>query len=538
MANADGWIFWYNQRWYEYTGTTPEQMEGWGWQSVHDPEALPKVLDAGRLRSPTGEPFDMVFPLRGADGVFRPFLTRVMPVHDRDGKVVRWFGTNTDISEQRKTEEALRESEKRFRSAMDSMMEGCQIIGRNWRCVYVNDAAVRHIRMPKEEILGKRYTDMWPGIESTNAFAEFKRSMEDHQPRAMEDEFTFPDGTTGWFDLRVEPVPEGIFILSVDITERKRAEEALRQTEANFRNLFESMDEGCASCEMIYDAAGQPIDFKCLAVNPAFSRLTGLAVEQVVGRSIRAVMPDVESSWIEAAGRVVQTGKGERFSSPVAATGKHFEALAWSLAWRSGLHRFAVVFTDVTERKQAEEEIRQLNAELGAARPRAHRPARIRQQGTGSVCVLGVARLARAAARHRRLDPGIDRGLLRRDAKSSTQRPQYLDRVRSETQRMGRLIDDLLQLSRITRAEMHRDAVDLSRTAESIAARLREAHPQRRLEFVIRPGLTAFGDARLLEIAFTNLLENAVKFTGPRADARIEFETAECDGKAGVRGSR
>ena len=120
MANADGWIFWYNQRWYEYTGTTPEQMEGWGWQSVHDPEVLPNVLERWKTSIATGEPFDMVFPLRGADGVYRPFLTRVMPVRDRDGKVARWFGTNTDISEQRKTEQALRESEERLRLAQEA----------------------------------------------------------------------------------------------------------------------------------------------------------------------------------------------------------------------------------------------------------------------------------------------------------------------------------------------------------------------------------------------------------------------------------
>jgi len=89
----------------------------------------------------------------------------------------------------------------------------------------------------------------------------------------------------------------------------------------------------------------------------------------------------------------------------------------------------------------------------------------------------------------------------------------------------------LLQLSRITRAEMQRGGVDLSLAAESIAARLREIHPQRSLEFVIRPGLTASCDARLLEVALTNLLENAVKFTGPRAHACIEFETVTCDGK-------
>ena len=112
MANADGWIFWYNQRWYSYTGTTSEQMEGWGWQSVHDPDELPKVMERWKRSIASGEPFDMVFPLRGADGVFRPFLTRIMPLFDSQGVVVRWFGTNTDISAQKQGEQALLRSEK------------------------------------------------------------------------------------------------------------------------------------------------------------------------------------------------------------------------------------------------------------------------------------------------------------------------------------------------------------------------------------------------------------------------------------------
>lgn len=107
MANPDGYIFWYNQRWYEYTGTTPEQMEGWGWQSVHDPEMLPSVLERWKTSIATGERFDMEFPLMGADGKFRAFLTRSVPIKDSKGHVWRWFGTNTDVSEAREAEQQL-----------------------------------------------------------------------------------------------------------------------------------------------------------------------------------------------------------------------------------------------------------------------------------------------------------------------------------------------------------------------------------------------------------------------------------------------
>jgi signal transduction histidine kinase len=87
-------------------------MAGWGWQSVHTPETLEEVLSKWRASLATGKPFEMIFPLRGADGTFRQFLTLAMPVRDAEGNVVRWFGTNTDITEQRRSEEALRQTEK------------------------------------------------------------------------------------------------------------------------------------------------------------------------------------------------------------------------------------------------------------------------------------------------------------------------------------------------------------------------------------------------------------------------------------------
>ncbi len=108
MARADGWVFWFNERWSEYTGATLEQMEGWGWQSVVDPEERTEVLNHWREALQTGSPFDRVVSLRGADDMYRPFLTRIIPIRDATGRVLRWFGTNTDVSEQKNTENALR----------------------------------------------------------------------------------------------------------------------------------------------------------------------------------------------------------------------------------------------------------------------------------------------------------------------------------------------------------------------------------------------------------------------------------------------
>jgi len=113
MADGTGAVIWYNSRFYEYTGKTSGDITGWEWESVHDPRFLPEVLKRWRASILTGAKFEMVFPLKSASGEFRSFLTRVVPLHDGSGQVVRWFGTNTDISQQLAAEEALREADRR-----------------------------------------------------------------------------------------------------------------------------------------------------------------------------------------------------------------------------------------------------------------------------------------------------------------------------------------------------------------------------------------------------------------------------------------
>jgi len=120
MARADGFILWYNQRWYDYTGMTPEQMEGWGWQSVHDPAVLPTVLTTWRDAIALAQPFEMEFPLRGADGTFRNFLTRVQPMKDSEGRLVQWFGTTTDVDQLKRIEQSLRVTRARLESTLEA----------------------------------------------------------------------------------------------------------------------------------------------------------------------------------------------------------------------------------------------------------------------------------------------------------------------------------------------------------------------------------------------------------------------------------
>ena len=137
----------------------------------------------------------------------------------------------------------LAKSEERFRLTLDNMLEGCQLIGFDWRYIYLNDTADKHNRCKKEELLGNKYMDMWPGIEDTEVFRIIKHCMEERVPHHMENEFVFSDETIGWFDLSIQPTHEGILILSHDITERKRAEEALFRSEEKYRTIFENIQD-------------------------------------------------------------------------------------------------------------------------------------------------------------------------------------------------------------------------------------------------------------------------------------------------------
>jgi light-regulated signal transduction histidine kinase (bacteriophytochrome) len=182
---------------------------------------------------------------------------------------------------------------------------------------------------------------------------------------------------------------------------------------------------------------------------------------------------------------------------------------------------------NITERKAAEEKVRQLNIEL-EGRVRQRTAALETANRELEAFAHSVSHDLRAPLR------GIDgwsQALLEDySAVLDAQGHKFLDRVRSEAQRMGTLIDDLLHLSRVSRAQLIPSAVDLSALAQTIVHRLQEAHPDRSIEFIVAPQMTCTGDPRLLEIALTNLLENAVKFSGPSRLPRVEFGKSECDG--------
>ena len=165
---------------------------------------------------------------------------------------------------------SLLKSEEKYKSTLDHLMEGCQILGFNWRYLYINAAADKHNRCSGNDLIGNVYMDMWPGIEDTAVFRIIQMCMKDRTSHIMENEFVYPDGSHAWFSLSIQPVPEGVLIFSIDITERKKSEIALQESEAKYRLISENSDD------WIYWV--KP-DGKIHYVSPACERVTGYSPE-------------------------------------------------------------------------------------------------------------------------------------------------------------------------------------------------------------------------------------------------------------------
>lgn len=156
MVDANGWVYWYNKKWYDYTGTTPDQMQTSGWEPFHDSKELPKVLENWKRSLETEQPFEMIFPLKGADGIFRFFLTRMLPLRNPAGKIYQWFGSNTDITERIEAAEKLKESEQNLRNTItQAPVAMCILKGDDFVVDLANTLMIELWGKQPEKILGK-----------------------------------------------------------------------------------------------------------------------------------------------------------------------------------------------------------------------------------------------------------------------------------------------------------------------------------------------------------------------------------------------
>ncbi|MBL0182255.1 MAG: PAS domain S-box protein [Chitinophagaceae bacterium] len=226
-----------NPRWCQISGLTYEQAMGDGWFNAVHEEDKDRVRkgweEATKKRDISISEYRFVRP----NGSIAWVIGQAIPERDSEGRIVGYVGTTTDITERKKAEAEIAKSEKRFRNTMDKMLEGVQIYDYDWNCLYVNDAVTKQGPYSKEQIQALTLQENYPGIESTELFKIFEQCKADKLSRHIEYEFTFPSGSKSWFELSIQPNPEGLFILSVDISERKKAQEVMEETSEQLRQL-------------------------------------------------------------------------------------------------------------------------------------------------------------------------------------------------------------------------------------------------------------------------------------------------------------
>ncbi len=235
MAHRDGSIFWYNQRWFEYTGRTPEEMEGWGWQSVHHPDVLPKVLERWNSALSSGSPFEMEFLLLGADRSYRWFLTLVNPVRNESGEITRWFGTNTNIDEQKHAGEILKASEELARGVIESSPDGIEVLDLEGNSMPLNDKA-RALRRQLGTNPGLvTWNHLWRERDQANALDAFATAVSGSATQ-FSASIKQASGTAMLIDVSLAPLigsagnVDRVLCITRDVTLARKAEEELRQT--------------------------------------------------------------------------------------------------------------------------------------------------------------------------------------------------------------------------------------------------------------------------------------------------------------------
>jgi PAS domain S-box-containing protein len=239
IADLEGYIVWYNRRWLDYTGKTLEQMWGRKWAPVLDSHVQPSVLERWLESVATGHPLEMVIPIKGRDAVYRPFLTRVEALEDHAQRVVQWFGTNTDISELKRAEEALKESARTHRIVADNTYDFEFWRAPDGRYLYVSPSCERICgHKPADFMADPDLLERLVHREDRARFEEQTRAlMASHSCVEFEFRIVHQDGTVRWLAQVCQPVlgEQGEYLglrgSNREVTERKRAEQALRDAD-------------------------------------------------------------------------------------------------------------------------------------------------------------------------------------------------------------------------------------------------------------------------------------------------------------------
>jgi PAS domain S-box-containing protein len=464
------------------------------------------------------------------------------PIRDADGAVTGIFLDGFDVTARVRAEAQLREHETRLRAIYDGTYEYIGLLAPDGTLLEANRASLEFAGNTREEVVGRPFWET-PWFAFTPGAPE---TMHRAVARAAAGEFVryeallrSPTGQSRTFDISLHPIRDeaGAIIYIVpegrDITERERAERAGRESEERYRTLFNAIDEGFCIIEVIFDKDDAPIDYRFLETNATFERQTGLV--DTIGRLVRTLLPNHEQHWFDRYGRVALTGQPARFEEPAAALGRWYDVYATRVGGADS-RKIAVLFSDITARKEAEAERELLLVSERAAREAAEEAVQARdtflsiaahELRTPLTGLKGTAQLLQRRQARGQLDP--ERLLA------------GLGELNRAVDRLTALTDDLLDVARLRTGQMPLAPrpTDLVALAGEVLYRAHDrADDGHQLLLDAAPAFPSVPvDAARIDQVLTNLVDNAVKYSPNGGAIVVSLRAADAGIAISVRDS-
>jgi PAS domain S-box-containing protein len=504
MTRPDGSAEYCNQRWCDYTGMTCQQAQGDGWlQAIHPDDQHPTLLLWQRAVQ-TGRPYEAELRLRqGTTGDYRWFLVRAVPFTDAQGQIVKWFGTCTDIQEQKRTEQQLTTSEENLRVLAETLPQLVWTTGPDNRLDYCNQRYCEYTHATFEQLQGHGWRQFLHPEDDQGVMALRHQTLETGEP--FESECRLRNGQTGtyrWFLARGTPVRDERgqivkwFGTNTDIEEQKRIEEALRQSQERIRALIDSNIIGIASNEGEEEVVAE--------ANDAWLHMTGYTREDVRSRTLTRVKitpPEQAPLFERALQELAAHGQHTPFETEVVCKdGSRLPILAGGVTFQDHPRQIVAFVLDNSARKELE---RRKDAFIGMASHELRTP-------------LTALKLQTSL---------LQRQLAKQGIQASA---PALSRMEAQINSITRLVEELLDVSKIQagRLEYRQERVDLDALLLEIADTMHQTHPGHSIlvQGAVRASL--LGDRDRLGQVFTNLLENSIKYSPDAQTVEIDLSSS------------
>jgi PAS domain S-box-containing protein len=284
MADEKGSIFWYNDRWFEYTGSTLKEMSGWGWRKALHPDHVQRVVDKITHCFQTGQDWEDTFPLRGKDGTYRLFLSKAVPIRNPRGKVLRWFGTNTDISESK-------ESGAKYRGLLEAAPDAMVVVNQSGEIVLLNVQAEKQFGYRRDELVGQPVKNIIPRGFAERLVADGTRSAAEALAQQIGTGIELiarrRNGSEFPIEIMLSPLEsaEGILVTAAirDISVRREAEKHLALMEGRYRGLLEAAPDAM----VVVNPGG-----KIVLLNVQAEKQFGYRRDELVGQQVKNIIPE------------------------------------------------------------------------------------------------------------------------------------------------------------------------------------------------------------------------------------------------------